>query len=540
MAKPPLNPAEVQAKLREIRAAKGGVQPSPTSPSLPVTLPTSTTGTRPPLNPADVQAKLKEIRSQKTTLVPEQKPKLPLAKKPTILETTKKISKGFYDAGTFVRDFNVGAVKGAASTAAGLASVGESTLNKASEKLFPNIGIKGSDKTVGTKLEEGVLKPKNTAQRIGFGTEQIAEFFVPTGAVSKAATGLEAVTKVSKIPKFLKGAVNLTGRAGLEGLAAAGITSAQEGEVNKTSVTAGLFSAAAPALEKSVGALAKKLGNVAFSSAIPSTITQRAKDIKTGLDIGEAVSNTGVSLTRKSLVKKLEQQISGLGRSLGQALDDSLRVNPTAVYSMDDIATQVQKSMTDEKVLKGLKATPIELPKVQQIIDDTLEAYRELYKGKVLNIKDVQQLKVALGDGLETVFQKALDAPLKAKPLTEIALRSKLRQIVEKNVPAAAALNKQLAPLFEATGRLGKKGSYSGYLTDVIAGGFASGGASQLINDPVEFFRNAAIGIATKRLGTSTAAKTLTGTVAKDIGKIVSSPAFLQMVRKLIEQPNKE
>lgn len=182
-----------------------------------------------------------------------------------------------------------------------------------------------------------------------------------------------------------------------------------------------------------------------------------------------------------------------------------------------------------------LKASPIEIPKAMQTIDDTLSAYKELYKGKALDNKDVQALKVALGNGLESVFQKALDTPLKAKALTEITLRSNLRRIIEKNVPEAEKLNKQLAPLYEASGRLAKKGPYSGFLTDLIAGSMTAGNVGDLLGDPAGYLKRFGSGVLLKRLGTSTAAKTLSGTLLKDGTKIMSSPEFLQLIRRALE-----
>lgn len=519
MAKPKLDPAAVQAALEEIRAKRAAT--------------TSTTPTgKKPLNPADIQNALNSIKAKRAVPTSQTNNAVPTqgSKEVSLLE---RVLKGINGAKEFSKDLNIGLFKGAGTTALGMGQLGQKALQTVTG--IKPVGGQEQFNSALAGVKSQYLTPKNTAQNIGYGAEQVLEFLAPSNVAGKVTKAVGAARSLSKLPSAIKGGINLGTRVLSEGLGAAGLTSAQEGQVNNRSLQSGLVSASAPILGKTIGNLANKLGNFAFSTTIPSTITQRGKDLVKGLDLGEAVSNTGVSLTRKALIEKVERQISGLGSRLGKAIDDSLTLKPNVTYSIGDIAGQVKKALSNKQALDALKASPIDLPKAVQAIDDTLAAYKELYKGKALNNKDIQAIKVALGNGLETVFQKALDAPLKAKALTEINLRSNLRKIIEKNVPQAEGINKQLAPLFEASGRLGKKGPYSGFLTDLIAGSMTAGNVGDLLGDPAGYLKRFGSGVLLKRLGTSTAAKTLGGTILKDSAKIMGSAEFLQLIRRALE-----
>lgn len=426
--------------------------------------------------------------------------------------------------------FILGQAKGAASTAFNLGQIGARGLS-----ALTRIPLAG-----GVPQKPSFLDPQGAAQKAGYLSEQVGEFFAPVGQAAKGLAVEKLGTKLAQTPKLAQLLGNIGAKSAIEGTEALGRAAIQRGEVDSQAKLAGALGLASPALGASVGLLSKRLGNFFYSTAVPTTITQRGKDFATGLNIGEAVGETGVSLTRKQFMEKISGRIGSLGSELGSAIDDAVKVSPKKTYTINQIAKDIKSSILDNQaVRKRLNATPIDMVKIEQSIDDTINGYRELIGKKRLNANDLQALKVALGDGLETTFKKALDAPVKAKALTEIKLRQKLKETIEDVVPKARELNKQLAPLFEAQARLKKKGNYSGYLTDVLAGGFASGGIGEIATDPVDYAKNFALGVVAKRLGTSTASKTLAGTIANDVAKVVSSPTIIQTLRRLFE-PKKD
>lgn len=418
--------------------------------------------------------------------------------------------------------------KGVLSTATKGSELFQTGVSKLTGGYVPAPGSKELDPRVGKFLEEAATA-RNTPERIGKTVEQIAEFFIPGGAAVKFGKGLVKYKTVSKLPKALQSIIKFGGTAGTEALTSGGITATQTGEVGKEAGIAAAIGAASPV----AGAVTGKLKNLLFGRAVPTTLGQSAKDIAMGTGIGEAVSETGISLTRKGLAKKVEKLTSSLGKTLGFYIEKATEKKPGAVYQMDDITKGLKEELlSSPKTAKLLKATPIDMPKVEQVMDEVINDYKKLYKGKSLTLNDVQKLKVQLGQGLESEFNKALGATMKTKPYTEMGLRGKLKTIIEENVPEAAELNKKLAPLMEARGRFLKKGNYSQYLTDVLAGGFFAGGYEDFASNPSGYLKNLLKGVLLKRGLTSTAAKTITGTLLKDLTK----PGTLQGIRKLFEE----
>ena len=89
-----------------------------------------------------------------------------------------------------IKGFGVGALKGAGSTIVGAGQL--------FEKVLPGDFI-ASKEQFGKVREK--LAPKGTAEKIGFGAEQIAEFFAPVGAAAKVVRIGEKAIQVSKIGK---------------------------------------------------------------------------------------------------------------------------------------------------------------------------------------------------------------------------------------------------------------------------------------------------------------------------------------------------
>ena len=97
-------------------------------------------------------------------------------------------------ASELVPNLAVGAAKALGSTAAGAASLGEKILRAPLKALGMNTPEQTGSEQLG--LQEK-LKPTNTAQKIGFGAEQIAEFFAPAGIIGKAGKVAEGASKIA-------------------------------------------------------------------------------------------------------------------------------------------------------------------------------------------------------------------------------------------------------------------------------------------------------------------------------------------------------
>lgn len=91
---------------------------------------------------------------------------------------------GLATIGEMIGDVGVGALKGLGNTAFGLGKLARdyTPVGRISDAILPGAFDQRPPEIV----------PSNTAQKVGFGAEQIGEFFVPAGAVSRAAKVAQA------------------------------------------------------------------------------------------------------------------------------------------------------------------------------------------------------------------------------------------------------------------------------------------------------------------------------------------------------------
>jgi hypothetical protein len=435
----------------------------------------------------------------------------------------------------FAGNVGLGALKGAGEIVAGTESLMEkySPLGVGINSIRQGLGALRDQqpvpqRTLGQKvMDTGMFKANTPGQQVGKTAFDIASFAVPATKVSKATTAYNKIRDLSRLKSL---GTQVLG----QGLTGAGVEATKQGELNKRVATTGAISGAVPVAGLGASKVAKGLKQFAFGKIVPTTITQAGKDVAKGLEIGEAVSRTGVSVSKKSLMNKISKLTNTLGGKLDDEITKSLKANPKKVWTMRDITNTVKKNiLKDSNLHKELGSSPIDVPKVIENIDDVLKQYKALYGRGGLDLKQIQKLKVDLGQALQPQYDKAVGAIAKTKPFTEMALREQLKTTIEKEVPKAKGINKQLAPLYEAMGRLNKKGSYSGYLTDVIIGG-AAASQTNILEDPASAMKAFLTSVLIKRGMTSTLAKTLAGTAAKHSEKLLKTPAIQQTIREII------
>jgi hypothetical protein len=348
------------------------------------------------------------------------------------------------------------------------------------------------------------------------------------GALTKGL-GLESQA-LKSAPKLMKAGAFL-GRSGLN---TAATTVPTQGRLpNAQELTTGAGIDAAFGL---VGHVADKGGNYLYNKIIPSTPTQLASDIRKGIDIGESLSKDGISATRKSAMNKASQRI----KNLSGLLDEKIAAidNTAGLVKMGKQgavpANQLVENLKEE-VLKSpkLKAQFGDTKAIHKAIDNVVNEFNSVVgKDKNLTYAELQNLKKKLGGGLGSFFDKA-DNAAKAKDIANEVIRKRAQGLIEKAIPEAKNINKQLAPLLVATERSAKKGPSRGLLQDLIAGtGFAGyQGATGQANSPEDYVKNVILGGLVRRAGRSTFAKTSAGTVLKDISR---SAPILQQLSKLL------
>lgn len=140
-------------------------------------------------------------------------------------------------AASTVADVGIGAAKGLGNTVVGLGQAVHQIpgVSRGVDALYGSPGISQAS----MQEADRVLTPTNTAQQVGYGAEQIGEFFVPGAAVAKAG-------KVAKL-----------GRVAAD----TGLALAQSGSPTQAGIT-GVLSAAIPG-----GSAAKAVGGVLETSA---------------------------------------------------------------------------------------------------------------------------------------------------------------------------------------------------------------------------------------------------------------------------------
>lgn len=360
------------------------------------------------------------------------------------------------------KDLFIGQVKGLGSTLAGAASLGEKGLNYASEKLFPNLGIKGSDQTQGNKLQQTALAPQGIAQNIGFGAEQIGELMTPVGA---GAFGSKLATMT---PKFGKagGAVLSLGKGLISGTENALKTAVQSGgDGTQTAASFGVGAAvpiASDVLKKPITKLAERI----YQSALkPSEDALAQGVVKTGL-------KEKVWLT-KGGVEKAAQKIDDLESQLDEAIKAGAAEGKT-------ISTDGLKKFVDP--IRGwFETVDVKASKeAQEYIDKTIKGFQKKY-GKEIPIEEAQKLKV----NTMRLIRNSYGELSNVSKETQKQMARFLKEGIVEKAPEVGDVNTRLKNLYALDDALGKASRRIGNLNllglGVKAGAAVGGGKAEVV-----------------------------------------------------------
>lgn len=181
------------------------------------------------------------------------------------------------DAGRNIGQFGQGVAKGVMSLPQEAASLGSDIGMRAAAAIRPNatyeqikaaqeggegiIGGLSKGIQTGEEATKEQFSPKTGPEKLGFGAEKIAEFFVPVGAAGKVATkGAEIAMGAEKALSFGekalnlgRGAVKLGQKAATEGFEMGARTALQEGKADERSIVAAGIGGMMPILGKGLG-----------------------------------------------------------------------------------------------------------------------------------------------------------------------------------------------------------------------------------------------------------------------------------------------
>jgi hypothetical protein len=268
-------------------------------------------------------------------------------------------------------DFSTGFTKGFLSTARNVAQgtqvLGQKTLAALTPQSYDEVrkmtGLKSlKDETVEGAGVKETLTPQEGAEKVGYGTEKVAEFFVPGGAVrSTEAKFAKMLSDSTKLKPLARGLINTAVGSSLEGVSAAGVTAAQGGDAEDIS-RAGWMSAAIAAPFKAfqyvkdpiTGAL-KQSAAKEMSQALGGQTTKANKELAEKT-VPELLKRKYIVGFRSSAAKKAAGEADTIGEEIGAAWEN---LPPETKLSI----TPMVKEIEDLKSGLTIKGTDI-IPEV--------------------------------------------------------------------------------------------------------------------------------------------------------------------------------
>ncbi len=339
-----------------------------------------------------------------------------------------------------IGDIREGVGKGAISTMLGLTK-----LTGRIPGVGKYIGVPGS-----TTLEDLDLAPTNTAQKIGMGAEQVGEFFIPAGVVSKGAKAVEGMTAASKLPALAKTVLNVGARAGLEAGAAGAVTAAQTGGDAEATRNAALIAGAIPVagkiIEPAANAAKAFIAEKLPGRLIESLIKPSKSQMRFGRTPGQEVAVQGLKANSlEGLEKEISQRKNQLGslidKSLGQAANSAKRVDvaPAINGPIDEAINLARTTSGNRSVVSGLEDMR------EALLNNRFDASGNV-KSVRLSPLDARKLKTDIGD-----VTRWTEDPIEGT-LNEVRQKiyRNLNELIDNAVPGTKEMNAHYANLLTA------------------------------------------------------------------------------------------
>jgi hypothetical protein len=340
---------------------------------------------------------------------------------------TQPQKKSLFAAGSGV-DVLKGAGKGILSSAYGMGSL----LEKTSAKIFgqPTLTkvLTGKDEI----SKPNYIVPQNTAEKLGFGAEKIAEFLAPANVSSKVSNAIKGAKLLTKVPGLIKKATPLIGKMATEAGLVGGQTTVQQGEFNDTAKVSAIIASAFPALGKLgtgiLGATGKKIQETVIKPSLA--------DVKNGFKV-ENVNKYNLGGGLKTMLVKTTNKLNEFSGKLKSSLADSKDVVDLAdVYY--DTAADLLKDKT--KNFGNIKA-------INRVLTSLADELDNVAPGLKVDLSQATNIKRGAGTKGSWVYGSA-DPDATAVETVYNAFYHKLKVTIEqKGTPAIKEINKQLSEL---------------------------------------------------------------------------------------------
>lgn len=287
------------------------------------------------------------------------------------------------------------------------------------------------------EVQQGIT-PTNTAQKIGGGIEQAAEFAIPGSAVAKGGKLIEAATKLP--------VARVLGKAVLQAISAGGVAGAQSGgdptTMRNAALAAGGTSAVMEGAAPALANLGKKAAVGTYMSAMkpPTSLDQaaRAKLFQTAQLEGIPVSEGGLA-SAGAKIDDLQRQVSD---AINQAHASGTPGIPTA-----DIATRLQD--TRATFANQLAPSQSDMASIDKVEQDLLGN-----NPSVMTLPETQEKKIGTYGILRKKGAYGEQSTAENEALKAVARGAK-EELVSR-VPELAALNPREGSIIQLEGALQK------------------------------------------------------------------------------------
>lgn len=411
-----------------------------------------------------------------------------------------------------LKGFGLGAVKGALNTVSNITGLASKVPAPLGALLPPLTGLAVANKKLEPHKEN--FQPQGTAEKLGFGAEQVGEFFLPAGLAGKAAKA----TQLGRLG-------TLSALAGTEAATTFGVSKLQ-GQSTKNAATNAAIAGAFPV----AGALIKPITTKLSSRLINSLIKPRELDFRFGKNPGLAVAEEGIT---GNSIQALAKNISSVRRSIGKQIDRLLN-QPEVATKVQNISPAFQP--IDDAIEKAVQRGEQDfVTRLIQFRDGITKDYR-LVKGKLveqgvkkldLSPKEIQLLKTQVGEGTRWTGQ-AFDSDVNR---VKVQVYQRLNDLVENVVPGSKKVNAHYANLLTAEKAAERRANTLTKQNLVSLPNFGVGGA---FGAAVGLGSGAALpGLAAAGAGIA-ASKALGSTAVKSrAAKQLANPTSLGLTRKL-------
>ena len=307
-----------------------------------------------------------------------------------------------------------GAAKGLASTLTGTATLGEKLIKGLGRIVTPKslestFGFQQTPKSSAeTLVPEKYRTPEGGAENLGFGVEQVGEFFVPGFGVEKAALKAgELASTASKLAKPAGLLSRLGKRAATEAIQSGGVTALQTGgDVGKVTEATALGALGVPVM-KGAGFLGKKAGILAKKAAGP--ISEAAT--KYAAEGAGKLTGTGEAAIREAFENpNVVNYIKQAGGDVNKLQNDALDIARTGLSNLRE-----SRGADYVRRLQGIKADT-------RSLDDAFNSFRSGATSKLTDKAD--------GFGVKLLQKDTLNGPVNVLDFSDSTIVTKAHQDV--------------------------------------------------------------------------------------------------------------